>query len=172
MYRRCAYHFSLVDPDHYSGSGAKIQIFRLWSISQNLLIWAFLVIAQSEDMVVCYISFSNIEELQRICGDVMTKKLKIMQFLTYNSSISPLTRHCITSTYRATCILHFIYWLQSYTLCLVCIMFQFLNISSLYKHFFSHLYLCQLLFDLNEWRLKWKVLRCTTFHITIPKVCG
>ena len=131
MYRRCAYHFSLVDPDYYSGSGAKIQIFRLWSISQNLLIWAFLVIAQSEDMVVCYISFSNIEELQRICGNVMTKKMKIMQFLTYNSSISPLTRHCITSTYRATWILHFIYWLQRYTLCLECIMFQFLNISSL-----------------------------------------
>ena len=110
----------------------------------------FLVIAQSEDMVVYYILFSNIEELQRVCGDVMTKKLKILQFLTYSSSISPLTRHCIKSTYRATYILHFIYWLQRYTLCLECIMFQFLNISSLYKHFFSHLYLCQLLFDLNE----------------------
>ena len=91
--------------------------------------------AQSEGLVMCYISLKIIKDVRRIYEDVMTEKLKILQFFSYSSSTSQLTRFCFTLTYRATYKLHFIFWLLRCTLCLERIMLHISRLFSLRKQF-------------------------------------
>ena len=126
------------------------------------------MIAQNDCLLMCYISFNTIKELRRIYEDVMTEKLKIVQFLPYSFFTLQLISKCFIPSYRATYVLHFILWLLRCMLCLERIMFHNLRISSLCKHFFKQLYLCLWSINYNGWRFIWKLLQNTTFYITRP----
>ena len=65
----------------------------------------------------------------------MTQKPKILHFFTYISSTStPFQKH-FTSLYRATLVLHFMFWLLRCTLWLERIMSPNLKFPSLLKHY-------------------------------------
>ena len=65
----------------------------------------------------------------------MTQKPKILHFFTYISSTStPFQKH-YTSLYRATLVLHFMFWLLRCTLWLERIMTPNLRFLSLLKHY-------------------------------------